>query len=59
MTRVEALQIADEMIADWSGQKKNERGYVHDKWQPVPLESRTRAVMTLANYLMGETTNEG
>lgn len=54
MNRAEALELADKMVAGWTGQTKNERGYVHDKWQPTPLPGRTDAVLKLAAFLLGD-----
>lgn len=55
MTRQEALEKADAMVAAWTEQVKNPRGYVHDKWSPVDLEARTTAVLRLAAFLLTPT----
>lgn len=57
LTRAEALKLASDMVADWTGQVKNERGYVHDKWQPTSVEARTLAVIKLAEFLMNGDTD--
>lgn len=56
MNREDALAKADRIVTEWTGQVKNERGYVHDKWQPVPIEDRTEAVLKLAEFLTDEPT---
>lgn len=50
--REEALRLADQLVTDWAGQVKNERGYVHDKWAPVDLTARTEAVLRVAEWLL-------
>lgn len=44
--------MANKLVNEWTGQVKNERGYVHDKWQPVDVTERTTAVLRLAHWLM-------
>lgn len=50
--RADALDRASKMVAEWTDQVKNPRGYVHDKWQPIDIEARTSAVLRLAEFLM-------
>lgn len=50
--RVEALRLADEYVAQWTDQVKNERGYVHDKWNPTDPQARAEAVLKVAEWLM-------
>jgi hypothetical protein len=52
MTPEEALDKANAIVTEWTAQVKNERGYVHDKWQPVDVATRTRAVTDLAGFLL-------
>jgi hypothetical protein len=52
VTREEALKLANIMITEWVGEKTNQRGYVHDKWQPTDLVARTEATVKLAAFLM-------
>lgn len=52
MTREQALAIADKLVAEWTGQVKNERGYAHDRWKPTDLGERTEAVLKLAAFLL-------
>jgi hypothetical protein len=42
------------MVSSWVDRRINERGYVHDKWTPIPLEQRTAAVLKLADFLLRE-----
>lgn len=53
MTREEALALADKYVTDWTEQTKNQRGYVHDKWTPVEVQTRTSAVLQVADWLLG------
>lgn len=53
MTREQALDKANQIVAEWTGQVKNERGYVHDRWQPADPATRTEAVLRLAAFLLG------
>ncbi len=55
MDRQLALDKADAMVAAWTEQTKNQRGYVHDKWSPVDLEARTTAVLRVAAFLLTPT----
>lgn len=52
LTRVEALDKANEIVDEWTNAKRNERGYVHDKWQPVDPNVRATAVLRLAEFLL-------
>jgi hypothetical protein len=52
VNRETALATADKIVAEWTEQVKNPRGYVHDKWSPVDLEARTRAVLRIAEFLL-------
>lgn len=54
MNGAEALAKADALVSEWTNQVKNERGYVHDKWSPVDLETRTEAVLRLADWLISQ-----
>lgn len=53
LSRPEALEVANVLVTEWTGQAKNERGYVHDKWQPVDVTVRTEAVLRIADWLLG------
>jgi hypothetical protein len=55
LTRPEALEVANVLVTQWADQVKNERGYVHDKWQPVDLGQRTEAVLRVAAWLLEPT----
>jgi hypothetical protein len=50
--REEALALADKYVTDWTQQTKNQRGYVHDKWTPVEVQTRTEAVLRVADWLL-------
>lgn len=52
MNREEAVDKANEIVAEWMDQVKNQRGYVHDKWQPADPAARTEAVLRLAEFLV-------
>lgn len=54
MNREEALGAADALVTEWVGQVKNERGYVHDKWVPTPVEVRVEATLKVAAWLMAQ-----
>lgn len=47
-----ALDKASQLVDEWTAQVKNERGYVHDRWQPTPLRDRTEAVLKVAEFLL-------
>lgn len=51
MNREQALDKANAIVAEWTGQVKNERGYVHDKWKPTEPSERVAAVLKLAEFL--------
>jgi hypothetical protein len=40
------------MITEWVGEKVNQRGYTHDKWQPTDLAARAEATVKLAAFLL-------
>lgn len=44
--------MADKYVTDWTEQTKNVRGYVHDKWTPVEVQTRTEAVLRVASWLL-------
>lgn len=50
--REEALALADQYVTAWTEQTKNSRGYVHDKWTPVEIQTRTEAVLRVAGWLL-------
>jgi hypothetical protein len=52
VNRGEALALASKYVAEWTEQTKNQRGYVHDKWTPVEVETRTKAVLDVADWLL-------
>lgn len=54
MDRAEALTIANELVTDWTGQVKNQQGYVHDRWAPTSLRDRTEATIKLAEFLLDQ-----